>query len=121
VIERASGMSWDRFITTRILEPLKMERSRVEVADLAGMSDVAMPHVRKGQDPNEPQRSMPYQALRGADGACGLISTINDMAHWDAMWADEGKVNGKPFISEATYRTITAMHLPMGGRRDGAG
>lgn len=121
VIERASGMSWDRFITTRILEPLKMERSRVEVADLAGMSDVAMPHVRKGQDPNEPQRSMPYQALRGADGACGLISTINDMAHWDAMWADEGKVDGKPFISEATYRTITAMHLPMGGRRDGAG
>lgn len=120
VIENVSGMSWDRFITTRILEPLGMDRSRVEVADLAGMTDVAMPHVRKGQDPKSPQKSMPYQALRGADGACGVLSTVNDLAKWDAMWASGGRVNGKPWLSAKSYGTITAMHLPMGGRRDGA-
>jgi len=120
VIENASGMSWDAFITERIFKPLGMQRSRVETADLAGMSDVALPHVRKGQDPKSPQKSMPYQALRGADGACGVLSTVNDLAKWDAMWADEGKHEGKPFISARTFATITAMHLPMGGRRDGA-
>lgn len=114
LIERVSGMSWDRFITTRIFVPLGMERSLVETADLAHMTNVALPHVRKGQDPAAPQKSMPYQPLRGADGACGVLSTVNDLARWDAMWADEGKVNGKPFLSEASYNTITTSHLAMG-------
>lgn len=121
LIERVSGMTWDQFITTRIFNPLGMERSRVETADLAGMTDVALPHVRKGQDPKAPQKSMPYQALKGADGACGVISSVTDLAKWDAMWMNEGRVNGKPFITEETWNTITSVHLAMGGRRDGAG
>lgn len=120
VIEQVSGMSWDRFITTRIFQPLGMERSRVETADLAGMRDVALPHVRKGQDPKAPQLSMPYQALQGADGACGVLSTVNDLAKWDAMWMNEGQVGGKPFLSPQSWAIITGVHLPMGGRRDGA-
>jgi CubicO group peptidase (beta-lactamase class C family) len=121
VIEAASGMTWERFVTTRIFQPLGMDRSRVDVADLAGLSDVALPHVRKGQDPAAPQKSMPYQDLHGADGACGVLSTVNDMAKWDAMWANEGKVGDKTFLSKGSYGTITSSHLAMGGRRDGAG
>lgn len=120
VIERVSGRTWDQFITERIFTPLGMTRSRVETADLAGMTDVALPHVRKGQDPKAPQKSMPYQPLQGADGACGVMSTVTDLAKWDAMWAAEGQVDGKPFLSAATFRKITASHLPMGGRREGA-
>ncbi|MBK9175841.1 MAG: serine hydrolase [Flavobacteriales bacterium] len=120
VIERVSGMTWDQFITTRILQPLGMERSRVETADLADMVDVALPHVRKGQDLKAPQKTMPYQPLQGADGACGVMSTVNDLAKWDAMWADEGKAGGKAFLQPATFRKITSTHLAMGGRRDGA-
>ena len=120
LIERVSGMSWDKFITTRIFTPLGMDRSRVETSDLASMTDVAMPHVRKGQDPDAPQKSMPYQPLQGADGACGVLSTVVDLAKWDAMWMNEGKLGDKPFISAKTYGTITEMHLPMGGQRDGA-
>ncbi len=120
LVERVSGMSWDRFITTRIFEPLHMDRSRVETADLATMSDVALPHVRKGQDPSAPQKSMPYQALRGADGACGVLSTVTDLAKWDAMWANEGRTEKGIFLSQASYEAITSIHLSMGGRRDGA-
>ena len=111
VIEAASGKTWDQFITTRIFQPLGMERSRVETADLSSMSDVALPHVRKGQDPNAPQKSMPYQALTGADGACGVISSVNDLAKWDAMWMNEGLVAGKPFVSKETWTTITTPQL----------
>lgn len=121
LIERVSGITWDQFITTRIFGPLGMDRSRVETADLAGMSDVALPHVRKGQDPNSPQKSMPYQALQGADGACGVLSTVNDLAKWDAMWANEGQVNGKPFLSSDSYYYITDVHLAMGGEGAGLG
>ncbi|MBP6573874.1 MAG: serine hydrolase [Flavobacteriales bacterium] len=120
VVEAASGMTWDQFVTTRIFQPLGMDRSRVETADLAAMKDVALPHVRKGQDPAAPQKSMPYQALKGADGACGVMSTVTDLAKWDAMWMNEGKVVDKEFLKPGTWSTLTAIHLAMGGRRDGA-
>jgi CubicO group peptidase (beta-lactamase class C family) len=120
VIEAVSGMTWDEFVTARILKPLGMDRSRVETADLAQMTDVALPHVRKGQDPAAPQKSMPYQPLKGADGACGVLSTVVDLAKWDAMWMNEGKMADKVFLSEASYNTITQPHLPMSGRRDAA-
>ncbi|MDX9752032.1 MAG: serine hydrolase [Flavobacteriales bacterium] len=120
LIERVSGLTWDDFITERIIRPLGMTRTTVETADLARFTDVALPHVRKGQDPKAPQKSMPYQALQGADGATGINSCVEDLAKWDAMWADEGQWNGKPFLSAATFRKITANHLPMAGRRSGA-
>lgn len=111
VVEAVSGMSWDQFITTRIFKPLGMDRSRVETADLAAMTDVAFPHVRKGQDPNAPQKSMPYQALKGADGACGVLSTVVDLAKWDAMWMNEGQLAGRPFLKPETWTTITTPQL----------
>lgn len=120
LIERVSGKTWDAFITERILQPLGMDRSTVETADLARFTDVALPHVRKGQDPAAPQRSMPYQSLQGADGATGINSCITDLAKWDAMWANEGKVGDAPFLSARTFSTLTATQLAMGGRRDGA-
>jgi CubicO group peptidase (beta-lactamase class C family) len=120
LIEAVSGRTWDAFVTERILQPLQMTRTTVETADLARFTDVALPHVRKGQDPAAPQMSMPYQALQGADGATGINSCITDLAKWDAMWANEGKVGEKAFLSPATYGTITSNHLAMGGRRDGA-
>ena len=120
VVEAVSGMTWDAFITTRIFRPLGMDRSRVEAADLAAMIDVALPHVRKGQDPNVPQKSMPYQALKGADGACGVLSTVTDLAKWDAMWMNEGRVDGKPFISEGTFNTLTSINLATRGQGAGA-
>lgn len=120
LIEAVSGKTWDAFVTERILTPLGMSRTTVDTKALASMPDIALPHVRSGQVANAPQVSMPYQTLEGADGACGINSCINDLAKWDAMWANEGKVDGKAFISDATYGEITAIHLAMGGRRDGA-
>ncbi|HEY0977610.1 MAG TPA: serine hydrolase [Flavobacteriales bacterium] len=121
LIEKVSGMPYDRFITTRIFQPLGMERSRVQSSDVAAMTDVALPHVRKGQNPKAPLRTMPYQALEGADGACGVISSVNDLAKWDAMWADEGKANGKAFLQPETYEMITSAHLAMGDESAGLG
>lgn len=120
LIERVSGQSWDAFMTDRIIKPLGMTRTTVETADLANFSDVAMPHVRKGQDPAAPQKAIAYMPLQGADGATGINTCVTDLAKWDAMWADEGKVDDKPFLKPSTFATLTDIHLPMGGRRDGA-
>lgn len=123
LIESVSGKTWDEFVTERILKPLEMNRTTVSTAALADMKDVAMPHVRKGQDPSIPAQSMPYQSLEGADGATGINSCINDLAKWDAMWANEGVVGETEFLQPSTWTMITTPHtnFPVGpeAARDG--
>ncbi|MCB0787093.1 MAG: beta-lactamase family protein, partial [Flavobacteriales bacterium] len=120
LIKEVSGRTWDQFVTERILTPLGMSRTTVQTSTVPALGNVAMPHVRKDQDPQAEQVSMPYQSLEGADGATGINSCVTDMAKWDAMWANEGKLGEQRFLSEESYRTITSIHLAMGGRRDGA-
>lgn len=103
LIERVSGRTWDDFITERILRPLGMVRTTVETAALATMGNVALPHVHG--------KSMPYQPLPAADGATGINSCVNDLAKWDAMWAAEGEVNGKPFLQPGTWRTLLSPNI----------
>lgn len=107
LIEAVSGQTWDEFVTDRIIVPLNMTRTTVQVADLANFKNVALPHVRKGQDPEAPLKSMAYQELEGADGATGINSCVTDLAKWDAMWANEGKVGKKEFLRPETWLTIT--------------
>lgn len=111
VIEHVSGMTWDQYISTHILNPLGMTRTRVETAELAKMTDVAMPHLHRGQDPKAPLMSMPYQPLQGADGATGINSCVTDIAKWDAMWMNEGRVGDKPFLKPDTWTTITTNQI----------
>lgn len=111
LIEAVSGKTWDDFVMERILTPLEMKRTTVNVSDLKGMDDVAMPHVRKGQDPSVPAKSMAYQDLQGADGATGINSCVNDLAKWDAMWANEGKHGDEEFISLRTWTMLTTPHM----------
>ncbi|HEX2616053.1 MAG TPA: serine hydrolase [Flavobacteriales bacterium] len=103
LIERVSGKTWDAFVTERILQPLGMTRTTVETAALAGMSDVALPHVHG--------KSMPYQPLPGADGATGINSCVNDLAKWDAMWAAEGQANGKAFLQPGTWTALLSPNI----------
>ncbi|MDQ3100218.1 MAG: serine hydrolase [Bacteroidota bacterium] len=110
VIERVSGNDWDTFITDRILKPLQMTRTTVETAALKGMNDVALPHV-PDREKGSGVKSMAHQPLKGADGATGINTCVTDLAKWDAMWMDEGKVSGTEFLKERTWITITTNHL----------
>lgn len=120
LIGQVSGQPWGQFIATRILAPLGMHRSVTDVAALQRFTDVALPHVRNGQMPDAPQRSMPYQVLPGADGAVGVYSCVTDLAKWDAMWAAGGKIGGEQFLSPRTFHELTSVQLAMSGSREGA-
>jgi CubicO group peptidase (beta-lactamase class C family) len=110
LIERVSGQDWDSFITQRILVPLNMERTTVETDDLKKMDNVALPHV-PDREKGSGVKSMAHQQLRGADGATGINTCVADLAKWDAMWMNEGKVDGRDFLKPRTWTTLTTNHL----------
>jgi CubicO group peptidase (beta-lactamase class C family) len=110
LIERVSGQNWDTFITERILKPLEMTRTTVETDELKKMQDVALPHV-PDREKGSGVKSMAHQQLKGADGATGINTCVTDLAKWDAMWMNEGKIGEKEFLKERTWITITTPHL----------
>ncbi len=110
LIERVSGKDWDTFVTERILKPLQMTRTTVETDDLKKMPNVALPHV-PDREKGSGVKSMAHQQLKGADGATGINTSVVDLAKWDAMWMNEGKIGEKEFLKERTWITLTTPHL----------
>jgi len=97
IIERASGVSYQDFIRTRILEPLGMrrslmDRSREILPDRAtgyALRDGAIygPYWN-GLTPEDLQNAH-YQLMEPPQGEAGLVTTSRDLYKWDqALYTD---------------------------------
>ncbi len=96
VLEAVSGQSWDDFVTSRILRPLGMNRTRTSVRELAGMDDVATPHERiEGKIVPVPHRNIDNVAPAGA-----ILSSASDMSRWMRMMLGEGELDGTRIVSK---------------------
>jgi CubicO group peptidase (beta-lactamase class C family) len=101
VIQTVSGMSWGSVVRQRILQPLKMERTRVSTNDLVGMSNVATPHKTL------PDRSVPIPWMNwdSMASAGGIISSASDMSAWLRLQLRGGKTadGSQIFSPETSY------------------
>lgn len=106
VIEEKSGMSWEKFIESRILKPLGMNSSSVSMKDFTSGSNIAAPHVH--------EQAEAYIDYNNAAGAVGVNSNITDLSKWAMMWLNKGKAGDKEILKEATVRAIFAAQTPQG-------
>jgi CubicO group peptidase (beta-lactamase class C family) len=102
IIEKVSGMSYADFIAKHIFEPLEMRDSAYEGKERSAKRRVA--GYRDGFLGYKPAReismTLPYSA-----GA--LVSTVDDLARWDAAIAD-----GKLLTADSWKQAFTACTLP---------
>lgn len=98
VLERVSGQSWGAFVSKRILEPLRMTRTTVSVADMT--DNFAWPHNESG---GKGLRVLPLGNVDNAWGACGLNSSAADLAQWMLF-----QLNGESFAGQ---RPLSADRL----------
>lgn len=82
VIERVSGMPWDRFIATRIFAPLAMADAAPSRRD--NDSNVAGRHARLGPPARGMGKLETVQPDEGpmVDAAGGINASVSDMAKW---------------------------------------
>ena len=107
VIGAASGMPWDKFLETRIFEPLGMSGTEATLAALKGQSNVATPHAELG-DTIRPITNRPVDAV----GPAGSVwSSVADMAKWARFILDSGRVGGKRLLKEATFRELVSPQV----------
>lgn len=105
VIEAASGMSWDAFVKSRILDPLGMKNTTSSHAEFAKSNNIAEPHI------NSVMINKLSYDNSGATAA--LNSNVSDMTKWVQFWLNDGIVNGDTLISAKALKKIGTLHTPL--------
>lgn len=103
LIASVSGVSWNDFIRTRILEPLGMSGSVTTLAETVSRPNVARPHDRvEGRLVEIENASVDPVAAAGS-----VWSSVRDMAKWLRFLLDGGvTADGRRLLSEATVAEL---------------
>jgi CubicO group peptidase (beta-lactamase class C family) len=107
VVARVSGMSWETFIETRIMQPLNMTRSAASYSRLKNKSNVIDPHA--------PVNGIVQVIDRDfgdvANAAGGIYSNLTDMCKWIIVQMNNGKYGeelNKQLFSSDVHKTMWA-------------
>ncbi len=120
VVEIASGMPLDRFLRTRIFDPLAMKDITFWPTD-AQWPRVATVYTRP-QNSGLTKVVMPNDTMSRNvyfRGSGGLYSTAVDYIPFGMMLANGGELNGVRVLSRKAVELMTAVHVPdsMAGRQ----
>lgn len=122
IVEVASSMPLDRFLTQRVFGPLEMKDTSFYP------SDAQMPRLITAYTKNENGLTKnPLQITMSSkvyfSGGGGLVSTVDDYARFAQMLANGGELAGQRLLSPRTVTLMGSAHVPstLPGRRAGEG
>lgn len=116
VIQRVTGLSWNDFVESRIMQPLGMTASATNFYRLKDVSNVIDPHAPV----NGKVQVIGRDFSTTADPAGGIYSNIHDLSKWVLMQLNHGKYGDNPEIqlfSEAVQQEMWTIQtvLPVRG------
>jgi CubicO group peptidase (beta-lactamase class C family) len=117
VIEKVSGMPLDRFLASRIFEPLKMTDTSFflppsKEARLAAVyGKTASGTITRGPDTHPGQGDYVRGPRAAFSGGAGLLATTSDYARFLQMLLNGGEVDGVRLLSPKTIELMTTNHI----------
>ncbi len=105
IIERATGMSWERFVRDRLLLPLDMTHTRTSNDSLRATDPLAWPHI-------DGRRIEPHD-FNATKPAASLFASVDDLTHWVQMWLDEGLFADRRILPKGSIETLTSPQTIM--------
>ncbi len=117
VIERASGMPLDQFLTTRILAPLDMKDTSFYLPPTKAGRLTAVYSLTNGKLERAPDAGRVGQGAyltgprKSFSGGAGLLSTARDYGRFLQMLANGGQLGGKRILSRKSVELMTVDHL----------
>lgn len=120
LIKRVSGIPWEEFVRTRIMEPLNMDNSYTLPPGMVKSGNLASPHLAE----NGELRIIPYYQLdpdkiNGAAG--GVLSNADDLCRWMLVHLNGGKYGEKlekQLFSANSQREMWSIHTTIPVRPD---
>ncbi len=127
VVERASGMPLDRFIETRITQPLGMRDTHFflppEKADRLAVVYMRGPDGTPVRAPDGPRGQGDYVKgpRRSFAGGAGLLSTTHDYGRFLQMLLNGGELDGVRILGPKTVALMISDQLGTRYSQDGEG
>jgi CubicO group peptidase (beta-lactamase class C family) len=116
VVEKASGMSLDEFLKTRVFQPLKMvdtsfylpvdKRSR-----LAAVYSMVDGKIVRAPDEGMGQGAYVDGPRQSYSGGAGVLSTASDYARFLQMMVNGGELDGVRVLGPKTVELMTSNHV----------
>jgi CubicO group peptidase (beta-lactamase class C family) len=127
VAAASAGSTWEKLVTGRVLEPLRMTRSVANFDTAPALGNYAMPHA----EIEGVQRAVPREVSRMSTAAAGGVqSSARDLATWMRFQLGDGTFAGRRILSAesmgemhapqifvpttAEFRTKRQLHFPIG-------
>ncbi len=108
VIPAATDTSWDVFVTKRLLNPLKMNRTTTNFSAILSDPNACKPYTILDGKLIE----LPYNSMDNIAPAASLNSSVNDLTHWLLMQLDSGRyANTQVVPFKALMQTRTSQML----------
>ena len=102
IVPAIGGMSWDDFVTKRILTPLGMSETGTTIAYFTAAPNRAAPHaVERGT-----LQIVPIDSVDNTAPAGGIVSNVTDLAKWVICRLDSGRYAGGRLFSERQAREM---------------
>ena len=117
IVARVSGMSWENFIETKIMQPLQMNNSAASYPRLKNKENVIDAHAPVDGKVQVISRYVDETT----DAAGGINSSVTDMSKWIIMQMNEGKYGeglNKQLLSAGVHRQMWSSQtiVPTGCR-----
>ena len=120
VIARISGMSWEKFIETRIMEPLNMDNSYSTLSYIKDKSNMASPHSTElGKIQTVKHLSFDPEKVNGALGS--IISNVDDLCNWILVQLNQGKYGQnlkQQLFSKKNQVEMWKIHTTLNAKRN---
>jgi CubicO group peptidase (beta-lactamase class C family) len=111
VVEAVSGMSYDKFLQTRLFDPLSMKDTTFWISPAQEKRFVTPIISRAGKLQPTPIAYMYGGAVTDAErpplGGAGLFSTAEDIAKFYQMMLNRGAANGRQILKPETVAEMT--------------
>lgn len=110
LIEAVTGLTWERFVTERLLKPVGMTGSTPNHSDAAAGGNTAATHARvEGR-----LRPVPPMTSDNTNPAGGIMSGASDMARWLVTQLDSGRApDGTRVFPAAQVRELWQVVTPI--------
>jgi CubicO group peptidase (beta-lactamase class C family) len=93
LIKRVSGMSWEQFVQSRIVDPLQMTNTFTDVRNMKDQTNLSAPHSTESGTLKSIKMLTLSDKMNGAPG--GIVSNVDDMSKWVMMQLNNGKYGDK--------------------------
>jgi CubicO group peptidase (beta-lactamase class C family) len=104
IVAQTNKMPWEKFVETRIFQPLGMTNSNLSIPEMEKSKDYSFGYEYNGdtkETVKKPFRNFPTMTPAGA-----INSSARDMANWLRFMLSGGIANGKRLISEAAFAEL---------------